>query len=162
VPVVWVGVLLAVALSLFVGAGLQFANAEFPQKIQEGFEAIVGFIAVELIVGGIRDPSWGPIVVVGLGGVFAEALADTTMRLAPVTSDQAADMLRSLRGKRILEGFRNLPAIDRDAVADVIVAIGRLMCEHPEISQVEVNPLRVTERGALALDALVTLHETAQ
>jgi acetyltransferase len=112
---------------------------------------------VDLIVGGVRDASWGPCVMVGLGGVTAEALHDTAVRLAPVAPDDVDDMLRSLRGARLLDGFRELPCCDRQAIADAVTAIARLMALHPEVREVEVNPLRVYSRGALALDALVVV-----
>lgn len=112
---------------------------------------------VELIVGAVRDASWGPCVVIGLGGVTAEAMADSSVRLAPLGADDVAEMLESLRGKRLLDGFRNLPVCDRDAIADAALALGRLLQEHPEIKEVEINPLRMTRDGALALDALVVM-----
>ncbi|HEU0202634.1 MAG TPA: acetate--CoA ligase family protein [Burkholderiaceae bacterium] len=117
---------------------------------------------VELIVGGVRDPSWGPCIVIGVGGVLAEAFADTAIRLAPLTADDVAEMLDSLRGKKLLDGFRNLPACNRAAIAEAAIGIGRLLIEHPEIREVEVNPLRVDSSGALALDALVVLEGTDQ
>jgi acetate---CoA ligase (ADP-forming) len=112
---------------------------------------------VELIVGGVRDASWGPCIVIGIGGTLAEALADTATRLAPLTADDVAEMLDSLRGRKILNGFRNLPPCNRIAVADVAINLGRMLVEHPEIREVEVNPLLVTAQSALALDALVVL-----
>lgn len=116
-------------------------------------------LGVELIVGAVRDPSWGPCVVIGLGGVLAEAVADSTVRLAPLSANDVAEMLESLRGKKLLDGFRNLPKCNRDAIAAVAIALGRLMAEHPEITEVEINPLRVNAEGALALDALVVLEQ---
>jgi acetyltransferase len=110
---------------------------------------------VELIVGAVRDASFGPLVMVGLGGVTAEALQDTALRLAPLTLDEAHDMLRELRGQALFEGFRGLPRVDRDAVARVLVAIGRLIAAHPEIAELDVNPLRCYDGGVVALDALV-------
>ena len=113
---------------------------------------------VELIVGGVRDPSWGPCVVVGLGGVMAEALADTTVRLVPISRLDVEQMLNSLRGRDLLDGFRTLPKCNREAIANAMLGISRLMFEHPEIAEVEINPLRVNREGALALDALVRLN----
>lgn len=112
---------------------------------------------IELIVGGVRDPSWGPIVMVGLGGIFAEALADTSLRLAPVSPDQAADMLNDLRAAAVLNGFRGIPPVDKRALTNTIIAIGSLLEQHPEIAEVEINPLRVNAEGALALDALILI-----
>lgn len=112
---------------------------------------------VELIVGGVRDPSWGVVVMVGLGGVLAEAVADSSVRLAPLADVDAEGMLNELRGRKLLDGFRNLPVCDRAAIVKVIKSIGQLLLEHPEITEVEVNPLRVNASGALALDALVVI-----
>jgi acetyltransferase len=116
---------------------------------------------VELIVGAVRDASWGPCVVVGLGGILAEAVSDSAVRLAPLNGLDVAEMLESLRGKKLLDGFRHLPRCDREAISKVAIALGRMMLEHPEIAEVEINPLRVNAEGALALDALVVLAATS-
>ncbi|KGB80786.1 hypothetical protein JT55_16975 [Rhodovulum sp. NI22] len=114
---------------------------------------------VDLIVGGVRDPSWGPCVVIGVGGVLAEAMSDSSVAIAPVGETDIAHMLDSLRAKQLLDGFRGMPRCDRDAIARVAIAIGRMLHEHPEISEVEINPLRVNEASAMALDALVVLGD---
>lgn len=112
---------------------------------------------VELIVGAVRDPSWGPCVVVGLGGVQAEALADTQVALAPLSGLQAEEMLGRLRGAALLDGFRGMPAADRAAIGAVAVALGQILLDHPEIREIEINPLRCNGDRLLALDALVVL-----
>jgi acetyltransferase len=114
---------------------------------------------VELIVGAVRDASWGPCVVVGLGGITAEAMADSSVRLAPLVSDDVDEMIDGLRGKRLLAGFRGFPAYERKAIADVATTLGQLLIEHPEIDEIEINPLRMTADGALALDALVVMSK---
>lgn len=114
---------------------------------------------VDLIVGGVRDASWGPCVVIGLGGVLAEALSDSSLAIAPIGETDAALMLGSLRGKQLLDGFRDLPTCDRSAIAKVAIAISRMMQHHPEIREIEINPLRVNETDAIALDALVVLGD---
>jgi acetyltransferase len=117
---------------------------------------------IELIVGGVRDPSWGPMVMIGLGGIFAEALNDTSLRLAPVTAEQAIDMLNDLRAKVVLDGFRGIAPVDKQALADVIIAVGNLLVEHPEIAEIEINPLRVSTAGTLALDALISIEPSSR
>jgi acetate---CoA ligase (ADP-forming) len=114
---------------------------------------------VDLIVGAVRDASWGPCVAIGLGGVLAEAFGDTATRLAPLTDNDVAEMLDTLRGRTLLDGFRNLPVCNRAAIATAARAVGRLLLEHPEVREVEINPLRVDARGALALDALVVIDQ---
>lgn len=116
---------------------------------------------VELVIGGVRDSSWGVVLMVGLGGVLAEALADSSVRLAPVGASEVQDMLGELRGHKLLDGFRTLPVCNRDAIAAAVIGIGRLLMEHPEIAEIEVNPLRVNAESALALDALVVFGERA-
>ena len=112
---------------------------------------------VELIVGLRRDPSFGPAVVVGLGGVLAEVLDDVSIRLAPVDRDEALAMLDDLRGTRLLDGVRGRPAVDRGAVADFIVGLARLGVARPDIVEVDCNPVIASAGGALAVDALVVL-----
>jgi acetate---CoA ligase (ADP-forming) len=110
---------------------------------------------VELIVGLRRDPSFGAVVVVGLGGVLAEVLDDVAIRLAPVPRDEVLTMLDELRGSRILDGVRGGSPIDRGAIADLVVALSRFADEHPEIDEVDLNPVIASANGALAADALV-------
>lgn len=115
-------------------------------------------IGVDLIVGGVRDPSWGPCVVVGLGGVLAEAVSDSSVAIGPFGPEDVEKMLESLQGRKILDGFRDLPVCDRTAIVETAVAIGQMLEEHPEITEIEINPLRANEFGAIALDALVILN----
>lgn len=110
---------------------------------------------VELIVGTRRDRSFGPLVLVGAGGVTAELHRDTAVALAPVTEDGAEQMLRSLKSAPILDGWRGRPATDVRAAARVVAAVSRLLVERPDIVEAEINPLRVGPDGALAVDALV-------
>jgi len=110
---------------------------------------------VELILGLRRDPSFGAVVVVGLGGVLAEVLDDVAIRLAPVARDEALTMLDELRGSRILDGVRGGSPIDRGAIADLVIALSRFADEHPEIDEVDLNPVIASASGALAADALV-------
>ena len=112
---------------------------------------------VELIVGMRRDPSFGPVVMVGLGGVLTEVLDDVAIRLAPVPADEALAMLDELRGARILDGFRGSPAVDRHAVAEMIVAVSRVAMARPDIVEVDLNPVIASPNGALAVDALVVV-----
>jgi acyl-CoA synthetase (NDP forming) len=112
---------------------------------------------VELIIGLRRDASFGPALVVGLGGVLTEVLDDVAIRLAPVDRETALDMLAELRGVRLLDGVRGGPAVDRGAIADLIVALGRLGDARPDIVEVDLNPVIASAGGALAVDALVVL-----
>jgi acyl-CoA synthetase (NDP forming) len=108
---------------------------------------------VELIVGVRVDQRFGPIAMVGVGGVLTEVLDDVATSLAPVEPGRVADLLRSLRSSALLDGVRGRPAVDLGGVAEAVSAITRFACAHPELTDVEVNPLLATAQGAVALDA---------
>lgn len=110
---------------------------------------------LELIVGAVRDPSFGPAIIVGLGGTAAEAMQDVSRRLAPITPYDAYAMLGELRGKALLDGWRGAPAIDKQAIVNVLVTLARFIADHPAVNEVEINPLRAYPDGCLALDALL-------
>jgi acetate---CoA ligase (ADP-forming) len=110
----------------------------------------------ELLLGARRDPVFGAVVVLGLGGTTAEALADVSVRLAPVSRRQAAGMLDDLAGRAVVEGFRGAAAVDREALVGAVVAVAGLLAADPLLTDVEVNPLRVLpDGGVAALDAVV-------
>lgn len=113
--------------------------------------------AVELIIGVRHDPAFGPIVLAGIGGIYAELLKDTHCALGPVTPQQSRNLLRSLRGARLLTGYRGRPALNIDAAADLVAALSTFAAEHPEIAEVECNPIAVTPQTAIALDARISL-----
>jgi acetyl coenzyme A synthetase (ADP forming)-like protein len=120
----------------------------------------------EVIVGVKRDPTFGPLVMFGLGGVYVEALADVSFRLAPLTAADAWDMLEEVRSAKLLQGLRGAPPADRSALVDLIVRVGRLAAEHPEIAELDLNPVLVLpaslsdrstsgREGAVAVDVRV-------
>ncbi len=113
---------------------------------------------VELLLGCRRDARFGAIAVAGLGGIYTEILADVAVGLAPLDAAQARRMLRSLRGARLLSGVRGRPAVDVAAAANVLVALSHLAAAHPEIDELEINPLLVLPDGAVALDARLIVH----
>jgi acyl-CoA synthetase (NDP forming) len=110
---------------------------------------------VELIVGVRRDPRFGPVALVGLGGIYAELLGDVGVALAPLDRREAGRLLESLQGAALLKGARGRAAVDIGAAADAAVALSRLAAARPDIAEIEVNPLLVTPEGALALDARI-------
>jgi acyl-CoA synthetase (NDP forming) len=110
---------------------------------------------VELFVGVLRDPIWGPAIAVGLGGIWVEVLRDTSLRLLPVRPGEVLEMLAELRGARLLDGYRGSAPVDRAAVAEAIARIGdAALALGPTLAALEVNPLLATPAGAEALDAL--------
>ncbi|HNR31785.1 MAG TPA: acetate--CoA ligase family protein [Candidatus Hydrogenedentes bacterium] len=129
-----------------------------------GDEAIDGFLVQrmarggrEVIVGGLRDPIFGPCVMFGMGGIAVEAFGDVAFRLAPLDDRDALEMLGEVRGAKLLGPFRGEPAADTTALAGVLRRVGALIVEHPEIAQVDINPLIIEDGLPVAVDALVTL-----
>jgi acetyl coenzyme A synthetase (ADP forming)-like protein len=116
---------------------------------------------IEVIIGMIRDPAFGPVVMFGLGGVFVETWQDTTFRLAPTTPTEALLMLDDVRGAAVLRGVRGLPAAHREALAALIVNVSQLAADFPEISEIDLNPVMASATGAIAVDARVVLDPAA-
>jgi acyl-CoA synthetase (NDP forming) len=114
-----------------------------------------------LIAGITRAAGFGPLVMVGLGGVLVEVLRDVSFRLAPIDALEAREMLAGLRGARLLDALRGMPAVDRERVADVLVRVARLGADFPEIAELDVNPLLLAADGGVAVDARVLLGEAA-
>jgi acetate---CoA ligase (ADP-forming) len=116
---------------------------------------------VELIVGARRDARFGPIALVGAGGLYAEILADVAVALAPLDAARAEHLLGSLRIAPLLEGARGRVPLDVAAAGRAAAALSTIAAEHPEIAEIEVNPLLVTPSGAIGLDARVVLEDGA-
>lgn len=116
----------------------------------------------ELIAGVLRDPQFGPTVMLGVGGIFAEAIADVVFRPAPVDAVTAEEMIAELATQRLLDEFRGEAAVDRAALVDVLIGLGRLAAERPDLASVDVNPLIISADGRpVAVDALVELADPA-
>ncbi|MEW6351830.1 MAG: acetate--CoA ligase family protein [Thermodesulfobacteriota bacterium] len=111
----------------------------------------------ELLVGLTHDPQFGPCVMFGLGGVFTEVLEDVTFRMAPLTRNDALRMMRDIRAHKILGPIRNMEPVDLDAMAEVIINVGRLGLEHPQVKEIDINPLKIRAGKPVAVDALVVL-----
>ncbi|WP_049987474.1 acetate--CoA ligase family protein [Halobellus rufus] len=112
----------------------------------------------EVIVGGLRDPSFGPVVLTGLGGVFTEIFEDTSHRIAPIDRAEARSAIEELQSAPLLSGYRGSEPADVDALAAAISAVGDLVSDHP-IAELDVNPVLASSDGVIALDALVVLEE---
>ncbi|MGQ9648027.1 MAG: acetate--CoA ligase family protein [Thermodesulfobacteriota bacterium] len=111
----------------------------------------------EVILGGKRDPSFGPVVLFGLGGIYVEVLQETSLRIAPVNRFEAEEMISELKNSAILKGIRGEPPSDRDALIENLLRLSQLMVDFPEIEGMDINPLIVLEKGAIAVDARILL-----
>ncbi len=112
----------------------------------------------ELAAGLVRDPQFGPCVMLGLGGVLTEVLEDVVFRVAPLSRWDAFQMMEDLRGRKILDAFRGRPPVDREVLADIILSLGRLGLENPAIREIDINPLKIRSDGQpIAVDALIIL-----
>jgi acyl-CoA synthetase (NDP forming) len=113
----------------------------------------------ELILGGRQDPQFGPVVVVGLGGIFVEVFGEVVMRVAPISRQDAAEMIEQLRGVQILKGTRGQEPADIAAVIEALLRLSQLLVDFPAIRELDINPLRVFHQteGCRALDARMIL-----
>ena len=116
---------------------------------------------VEMLVGSIDDPSFGPVIACGFGGTLAEVVADTAFRIAPLTNLDAESMIQGLRCARLLQGYRGGPAADIRSLQEVVLRLSALVVMCPEIHEIEINPLRVLQEGARALDVRVRIAAPA-
>lgn len=113
---------------------------------------------VEVIVGAIKDDQFGVVVMFGTGGVSVELMQDVSFRLAPLDKDEAIEMIKEVRGFPLLEGYRGDSAKDIDAIADVIIKLANIVEAVNSIKELEINPLVVYEKGAIAVDASAVLR----
>jgi acyl-CoA synthetase (NDP forming) len=116
----------------------------------------------EVIIGMIRDPTFGPMLMFGLGGVYVEILKDVRFAIAPVNEGEAREMVTGIKTYPLLAGARGAKPSDIDALVDTILRVSRLVCDFPEIEEFEINPMMVFEegKGALAVDMRLTLNKT--
>jgi acyl-CoA synthetase (NDP forming) len=112
----------------------------------------------EFVAGMVRDPQFGPMVLFGLGGILTEALGDTVLGVAPLSPADAHEMIDAIRAQKLLGDFRGEAAVDREALAEILVALSRLAMDHPALAEIDINPLIATPEGdPVAVDALITL-----
>lgn len=153
----------AVALDLRSKAEVEEACAAIKDRagdMVEGF-IVAQFVKAEreFVCGMVRDSQFGPAVMFGLGGIFTEALKDVSFRIAPINKEAALQMMNEIKGKKLLGAIRGLAAADAGALADILIKLGNIGLEHPAVSEIDLNPVRVTKEGkAVVVDALVTLR----
>jgi acyl-CoA synthetase (NDP forming) len=113
---------------------------------------------IELIIGGLRDPQFGPAVMFGTGGFAVELVADVSFRLAPLKIEEVFDMMREVKSYPLLTGFRGSKPVDLAKLASTVMKLSEILLEIEEIKEIEINPLLVHEEGGVAVDARVVLQ----
>ncbi len=114
--------------------------------------------ATEVIVGAIKDPQFGQTVMFGLGGIFVEILKDVNFRVAPITTEDAREMITQLKAYPLLKGYRNTPPVDIDALVEILCSTSRLVMDNPEIKELDLNPVMAYSNGAKVVDARIILE----
>jgi acyl-CoA synthetase (NDP forming) len=114
--------------------------------------------STEVIVGAIKDPQFGPALMFGLGGIFVEVLKDVTFRIAPITESDAKEMITEVKAYPILKGYRGQPPADVDAIVKILLNTSKLVMDHMEIKELDLNPILVYEKGAKTVDARIILE----
>ena len=158
-----------VQLNLRNGPALAAAFEDMMRRIQKAYPAVqVDGVMVqpmvtggrELILGGRQDPQFGPVVLVGLGGIFVEIFEEVVVRVAPISRSEALEMIESLRGVQILKGARGHKPVDIQAAVEALLRLSQLVMDFPEIKELDINPLRVLQEGGgvRALDARIILE----
>jgi acetate---CoA ligase (ADP-forming) len=159
-----------VQLNLRSEAGVSHAYKDMTERIQKAYPQtkIEGVLLQpmvtggrELIIGGRQDDQFGPVVLVGLGGIFVEILGEISVRVAPISRREAIDMIEELRGAAILRGARGAKPYDIEAIIGVLLRLSQLLCDLPDVREIDINPLRVFQEkeGCLALDVRMILNK---
>ena len=113
----------------------------------------------EVILGAKQDPSFGPVVLFGLGGIYVEVFKETSLRVAPINRSEAEEMISELKTSTILKGVRGERPVDKDALVESLLKLSQLMLDFPEIEGVDINPVKALDKGAIAVDARIVLSE---
>ena len=114
--------------------------------------------STEVIVGGLKDPQFGQTIMFGLGGIFVEILKDVTFRVAPVTKEEASEMISEIKAYPLLRGYRNTPPADIQSIVSLIVNTSNLIMQNPMIKELDLNPVIVYENGLIVVDARIILE----
>jgi len=158
----------AVALGVSGAVAVRETGERMAARLAEAGHAVSGFLVqrmapegVEMLVGVAHDPLFGPVVACGAGGVTAEVMKDVAVRITPLTDLDARAMVRTLRSYPLLEGFRGAPAANVGSLEDVLLRVGALVEAHPEVAEMDLNPVVVSPSGAVIVDARVRVEAVA-
>jgi acetyl coenzyme A synthetase (ADP forming)-like protein len=152
----------AVRLNLDSEEAVRHAALDFEQRFRGELTGLLVqqmvMEGVEMLVGALHDPTFGPVVVCGSGGVLVDLLADSAFRIHPLTTEDAGDMIDEVKGARLLRGYRGAPPADEAALRDVVLRVSALLSICPEIQELDINPVKVLASGACAIDARVRVE----
>ena len=140
---------------LMTGAGK--AGLDFPGSLRGILVQKMSSGGTEFIIGGKRDPAFGPVVMFGLGGIYTELFGEVSFRLAPFELQEAEKMVRRTKAAALLEGFRGEQPLAGDVLYRALVSVSQCMAENPDIEELDINPFVLDRDGGVALDALITL-----
>lgn len=115
----------------------------------------------ELVIGLTRDPQFGPCVMFGLGGIFTEILKDISFRVAPLEERDALEMMKDIKGHKILEAVRGMEAANLDMFSDILIKVGQIGLENDEVKEIDINPVIISGNQPVAVDALVVLDKNS-
>jgi acyl-CoA synthetase (NDP forming) len=135
-------------------------KTKYPEAVIDGIsvqpQAAPG---VEVIIGMTRDPQFGPAIMFGLGGVMVEIFNDISIRIAPLTKDDASEMIRELKSYTLLQGYRGKPKVDTDILEDWLLKVSNMVMNNPRIRELDINPVFAYEKGAVAVDARILMEK---
>jgi acetate---CoA ligase (ADP-forming) len=156
----------AVCLNLADEAGVRAAYADFATRFGTDMTAVLVQQmvphGVEMIVGALQDPLFGPVIACGTGGIMVDILADTSFRLHPLNASDAVEMIDELRGARLLRGYRGSPPADEKALRDVLLRVSELARVAPEIQELDLNPVIVLAAGARVADVRLRIERPSR
>ena len=139
---------------------IRSVQAAQPSAIIEGVSVQeMAAPGVEVIVGVTTDPQFGPVMMFGLGGIMVEVLGDVAFRLAPLGEGDARDMIDEIQGRQVLDGVRGQPPVDIGAVEAMLDQVSHFAAEHPDVAELDLNPVIASPEGAIAVDARIVLAE---
>jgi acyl-CoA synthetase (NDP forming) len=152
----------AVSLALSTEDGMRRSYRAMVERFGDRLRGVVvqsmAAPGVEVLAGVVQEPVFGPLVVFGLGGVATDVLADRAIRLAPLTDVDAAELVRAPRAAALLQGYRGQPAVDMAGLEQALIRLAKLASDHPEITEVDLNPVIARPDGLVAVDARVRLQ----
>lgn len=139
------------------------AQQKFPQARVEGISVQrMARPGIEVIMGMTRDPSFGPVLMFGLGGILVEVLKDVAFGIAPLEKNDAAEMISGLKGKALLEGHRGQDSADKSCLENMLLRLSAFADGRPEIAEIDMNPVFARKDGAIVVDARIILTDLTQ